>query len=88
MLQVGVKGQPPVLDGELHDQVKPDDCFWNISDGKLIEITLQKVWCHRLHISAAKKDHTSGTAYAKTSPELGVTGEHHGLVEIYHQKRG
>ena len=42
-LQAGVKGQPPVLNGELHDQVKPEDCFWNISDGKLIEITLQKV---------------------------------------------
>ena len=39
-----MKGQTPVLDGELHDQVKPEDCFWNISDGKLIEITLQKVY--------------------------------------------
>ncbi|KAL3150403.1 hypothetical protein ABBQ32_000241 [Trebouxia sp. C0010 RCD-2024] len=42
-LKVGVKGQAPVLNGELHDQVKPEDCFWNISDGKLVEITLQKV---------------------------------------------
>lgn len=41
-VQVGVKGQAPVLNGELHDQVKPEDCFWNISDGKLVEITLQK----------------------------------------------
>lgn len=38
-----MKGQSPVLNGELYDQVKPEDCFWNISDGKLVEITLQKV---------------------------------------------
>ena len=43
IIQVGVKGQPPVLDGELHDLVNTEDCFWNISDGKLIEVTLQKV---------------------------------------------
>ena len=42
-VQVGVKGQTPVLDGELSELVKPEDCFWNISDGKLIEVTLQKV---------------------------------------------
>ena len=38
-----MKGQPPVLEGELHDLVNIEDCFWNISDGKLIEVTLQKV---------------------------------------------
>ncbi len=43
MIQVGVKGQPAVLEGELHDLVNTEDCFWNISDGKLIEVTLQKV---------------------------------------------
>ena len=42
-MQVGVKGQTPVLEGELSEQVNTEDCFWNISDGKLIEITLQKV---------------------------------------------
>lgn len=44
-----------MLDGELYDQVKPEDCFWNISDGKLVEITLQKVrpkWLKRLNQDA------------------------------------
>jgi len=39
---VGVKGQPALLDGELHATVKPDDSFWN-SDGTALELTLQKV---------------------------------------------
>ncbi|GAB4817158.1 hypothetical protein N2152v2_004204 [Parachlorella kessleri] len=41
-LRLGVKGQPPVLDGELFAGVKPDDCLWNILDGKVLELTLQK----------------------------------------------
>ena len=42
-LKVGVKGSAPVLDGELFAAVKPDDCYWNIADGKVLEITMQKV---------------------------------------------
>jgi len=41
-----VNGQPPVIEGDLHDSVNTDECFWNISDGKLIEVTLQKVQIH------------------------------------------
>ena len=42
-LKVGLKGASPVLDGVLFASVKPEDCYWNISDGKVVEITLQKV---------------------------------------------
>lgn len=42
-LKVGLKGASPVLDGELFASVKPEDCYWNISDGRVVEITLQKV---------------------------------------------
>lgn len=41
-LRVGVKCQIPILDGELHAAVKPDDCLWN-SDGTALELTLHKV---------------------------------------------
>eukprot|EP00873_Tetraselmis_striata_P034693 jgi/Tetstr1/454957/TSEL_041818.t1 len=41
-LRVGLKGQAPVLEGELSEPVKTDDCLWNC-DGVLIEVTLQKV---------------------------------------------
>ncbi|WOL11551.1 protein BOBBER 1-like [Canna indica] len=41
-LKVGLKGQPPVLDGDLYQPVKAEDCFWSIEDGKSISILLTK----------------------------------------------
>lgn len=41
-LKVGLKGQPPIIDGELYQSVRLDDCFWNIEDGKTISILLTK----------------------------------------------
>lgn len=39
---MGLKGQPPVIDGDFSEAVKPDDCMWNVADG-VIEINLTKV---------------------------------------------
>lgn len=41
-LKVGLKNQPPVIDGELCQIVKPDDCYWSIEDQKTISILLTK----------------------------------------------
>ncbi|KAL0299674.1 UNVERIFIED_CONTAM: protein BOBBER 1 [Sesamum radiatum] len=41
-LKVGLKGQPPVIDGELYQPVKVDDCFWSLEDQKSISILLTK----------------------------------------------
>ncbi|XP_058095928.1 protein BOBBER 1-like [Magnolia sinica] len=41
-LKVGLKGQPPIIDGELFQPVKADDCFWSIEDEKYISILLTK----------------------------------------------
>lgn len=41
-LKVGLKGQPPVIDGELDQAVKPDDCFWSIEDQNSVSILLTK----------------------------------------------
>merc|ERR1719390_530394 len=47
-ITVGVKGQAPALEGELHKKVIVDDCFWTLEDApgelgeKEIVIALQK----------------------------------------------
>ncbi|XP_027338843.1 protein BOBBER 1 [Abrus precatorius] len=41
-LKVGLKGQPPIIEGELHRPVKPDDCYWSIEDQSAISILLTK----------------------------------------------
>jgi hypothetical protein len=51
-LRVGLKGQAPIVDGALHEAVKPDDCFWSLEDRKTVMVTLGKVkgqsWWPRL----------------------------------------
>ncbi|KAB1205030.1 Protein BOBBER 1 [Morella rubra] len=41
-LKVGLKGQPPIIEGELYQAVKPDDCYWSIEDQSAISILLTK----------------------------------------------
>ena len=41
-LRVGIKGQPPIVDGELHKRVIVDDSFWTLEDAKEVCINLQK----------------------------------------------
>ncbi|AES58776.2 putative HSP20-like chaperone [Medicago truncatula] len=41
-LKVGIKGQPPIIDGELYKSIKPDDCYWSIEDQNTLSILLTK----------------------------------------------
>ncbi|KAF9616381.1 hypothetical protein IFM89_029635 [Coptis chinensis] len=41
-VKIGLKGQPPIIDGELFQSVKVDDCFWSIEDSKSISVLLTK----------------------------------------------
>ncbi|KAL7583476.1 protein BOBBER 1 [Lactuca sativa] len=41
-LKVGLKGQPPILEGDLYKSVKVDDCFWSLEDQKSVSILLTK----------------------------------------------
>uniref|UniRef100_A0A5B7AJS5 CS domain-containing protein n=1 Tax=Davidia involucrata TaxID=16924 RepID=A0A5B7AJS5_DAVIN len=41
-LKVELKGQPPIIDGELFQSVKVDDCFWSLEDQKSISVLLTK----------------------------------------------
>lgn len=41
-LRVGLKGQPPLLEGELDGVVRPEESSWSLVDGQAIELSLQK----------------------------------------------
>ncbi|PQQ04235.1 protein BOBBER 1 [Prunus yedoensis var. nudiflora] len=41
-LKFGMKGQPPIIDGELYQSIKPDDCYWSIEDQTAVSILLTK----------------------------------------------
>ena len=51
-LQVGLKGQPLIIDGELEHEIKTEETFWVLSEGREIVLTLDKInkmeWWSRL----------------------------------------
>lgn len=42
-LKVGLKGQEPIINGQLCAEVKVEECLWVLQDSKTVQITLEKV---------------------------------------------
>ncbi|KEG09955.1 nuclear distribution protein C like protein [Trypanosoma grayi] len=41
-LRVGLKGKPPIVDGDLYAAVKAEESMWTIEDGRTVVLTLTK----------------------------------------------
>lgn len=54
-IKAGLKGHPPVLEGTMYNDVKPEECTWCIQDKKLLLINIEKVnrmeWWSRIVLS-------------------------------------
>ena len=88
-MRVALKGQEPIIEGELCEKVKVDDSFWSVEDNKFLNINFEKayeaIW--KCVVLGDKEIDTKTVDNSKRIEEFDLETQGHLQKVLYEQER-